>query len=453
MEARTKLVGCRGQLAMMRLAVPLAMALAWMGAADAFAQGGRDRAATQPQQRAVSLESRLEFMLRTMRIARDWHIEAPSRSVLIAGAIEGLLARVDPESELYSRDDLRRVTRFMPDGGAGIGLEVRREPPERRRERKGYRVVSARDGSPAARAGLRAGDLITDIDGRPVGELPYLVMMHVMLEGRLGSEVRLTVERSGADQPPEEVVLERGAAFGPEVTLDEVAPGITHIRIAALTEKAAAVAIRSWGAHSGGSAHQSATRGIVLDLRSTAVSGTEGARRLADAFLQSGPVLRTVSRHADGRRQVSATPGDLVEGRPIVVLVDGDTSGAAEMLASALQEGRRARVVGTRTAGRGALRTLIALDRNGSKGLLRLTTERLVTPAGVAIEGKGVTPDILIEQLPASPRCRTRDIEDDANPGVCVPRTIFQDTQLQRAISTLDEPIMAAQQEPATAKP
>ena len=123
------------------------------------------------------------------------------------------------------------------------------------------------------------------------------------------------------------------------------------------------------------------------------------------------------------------------------------------MLVAVLQENRRARLVGTKTAGRGAVRTLVALDRGGRKGYLRMTTARLVTPGGAAIEGKGVVPDVVIEQLPPSPGCRTLDIADAASPGACLPRALAEDTQLQRAISLLDEPLMASQESRASAGP
>jgi len=419
-----------------------------MESSAAFAESGRHRTASASQ-RATSLDSRLELMLRAMRIARDWHIEAPNKSLLISGAIEGLLARVDPEAELYTRTDLRRVARFAPAGGAGVGLEVRREPADRRSDRRGYRVVTARDGSPAARAGLKAGDLITHVDGQPVAEIPLLVMTHAMLEGRAGSTVRLTVERAEADSEPETIALQRSLPVDGEPTIDEVTPGITRIRIASLSERTASALARSWAAYSGNGAHARLIRGVVLDLRSTAATSVEGARAVADAFLQSGPILRMVSRH-DSSKPESAMPGDLADGQPIAVLVDGGTSGATEMLVSALQEARRARVVGTKTAGRGAIRTLVLLDRGGRKGLLRMTTGRLLTPGGGVIDGKGVAPEIPIEQLPATSRCRTLDIEDEATPGLCVARTLAQDTQLQRAISTLDEPLVASQQAPAS---
>ncbi|MGE0767973.1 MAG: S41 family peptidase [Hyphomicrobiaceae bacterium] len=455
------IIGCRGLAFTM-----LAAVLTWTSSSAVLAQSGNRPSSAS--QRAVSLEARLELMLRTMRIARDWHIEAPRKSALIAGAIEGLLARVDPEAELYTREDLRRVARFVPGGGAGVGLDIRREPAERRQERKGYRIVAARDAGPAARAGLKAGDLVTHVDGEPVGELPYLVMTHAVLEGVPGTSVRLTVERKGTDRGAEEVTLERSQPRDQDVTIDEVISGVSRVRIAALSGQTGDALARSWARHriEGTPAR---TRGVVIDLRSTAATDLDGARAVADAFLQSGPIVRLVSRRDAIARRSGATPGDLADGRPIVVLVDGGTAGAAEVLASALQEGRRARIVGMSTAGRGALRQLVTLGRqarNGNRkvrrkgetrdapsGLLRLTTERLVTPAGAPIEGKGIAPDVVIEQLPAVATCRPRDMEDASNPGLCVARPLAQDTQLQRAISLLDEPLVAAKEALAPAKP
>ncbi len=388
-----------------------------------------------------------------MRIARDWHVASPGKPQLVAGAIEGLLSRLDPEAELYTRSDLRRISRFAPSGGAGVGIELRREPAQRRSERRGYRVISTRDASPAALAGIKAGDLITHVDGLPAGDIQHLAMMHVSLAGAPGTGVRVVLERADDEASPEEVVLERTDAPGPTLAVDEIAPGIARIRLAALDENVTASLERALSGLSALKA-DAGSRGVVLDLRSTAADGPESAATIADAFLESGPVLRTVSRARGSSRNADATPGDIAEGRPLVVLVDAGTAGAAEMLAAALHEGRRARLVGVKTAGRGAVRTLVALDARGGKGdQLRLTTGRLLTPAGAAIEGKGLMPDVVVEQTPATTRCRSLDIEDPAQAGRCVPRSVVQDGQLARAIALLGEPVVAAERMPAQAKP
>ena len=427
----------------MRLALALVLAAAlpgWCLAPSASAQ------APPRSQAADPFTTRLELMQRTMRIARDWHVGRPGKPELISGAIEGLLARVDPEAEVYSRSDLRRVTRFAATASAEVGLEVRREAAVRRQERAGYRVVSSRDASPAALAGLKAGDLITHVDGRAAGELSHLAMVRMALPGAPGTSVRLTVERAG-ENPSTEVVLTRSETSAAPLSVDLVAPGVARIRLAAIDVEVAASLQSAAAAWSG------ATRGLVLDLRGTAEGSLDGARAAADAFLETGPVLRTAARTAGQSRFGTATPGDVAGGRPLVALVDEGTAGPAEILAAALQESHRARIVGSRTAGRGALRTLVPLGQGGEKGVLRLTTERLLTPAGAPLDGKGVQPDIVAEQAPPSPGCRTLDIADAREPGRCVRRAPVEDGQLSRAIALLDEAMVAAKATPPPARP
>lgn len=444
-------------MTMLRFLRPLATLVAciwlWVDTVHPTPAHAQSSQRNSPAQRSTDpLTGRLELMLRTMRIARDWHVATPGKPELVAGAIEGLLSRVDPESELYTREELRQIARFAPANTAGLGMEVRREPAQRRNDRPGYRVVATRDAGPAALAGIKAGDLITHIDGRPAGDIPYLAMKHVRLDGTPGTKVRLILERSGGDGAPEELVLIRAVEQVPPLVIDEVAPGIARVRLAELAGDAAEGLEKAFSglAALGGAAGY---RGVVLDLRSTAGASPDPAGAIADAFLESGPVVRTMSRSRDAARTAEARPGDLARGRPIVVLVDAATAGAAEMLAAALQEGRRARLVGTRTAGRGALRTLVPLDKSVQKGVLRITTERILTPAGAPIDGKGLMPDLAVDQMPAAHRCRSLDIESAAQPGRCVPRSVDEDGQLARAVALLGEPIVAAGQSPAPPKP
>jgi carboxyl-terminal processing protease len=435
------------------LAVVVACSFLWatvLSTTTAHAQVSQRNSPAPPG--ADPLTSRLELMLRAMRIARDWHVETPGKPALVAGAIEGLLSRVDPEAELYTRRELRQISRFAPGNSAGLGIEVRREPAQRRNDRPGYRVITTRDGGSAALAGIKAGDLITHIDGRPAGDIPHLAMKHIKLDGAPGTQVRLVVERSGGDGAPEELFLTRAVEQAPSLVVDEVAPGIIRVRMAELAGDTVEGLENAFSALTG-TGGVTGYRGVVLDLRSTVGASVDTAGAIADAFLESGPVVRTMSRAKDSARTAEARPGDFARGRPLVVLVDAGTAGAAEMLAAALHEGRRARLVGTRTAGRGALRTLVPLDKSVQKGLLRITTERMLTPAGAPIDGKGLLPDMVVEQTPAHHRCRSLDVESATQPGRCVPRSFAEDGQLARAISLLGEPIVAAGQSPATPKP
>lgn len=396
------------------------------------------------------LTPRLELMLRAMRVARDWHIGRPGKPELIAGAIEGMLARLDPEAEFYSQAELRRIPRFAPSGGAGIGIELRREPAGAREERRGYRVISVRDASPSAVAGIKAGDLITRVDGRPAGNIPHLGMMHLAVGGAEGTTVRLTVERSGEDAPSD-VDLRRTIEPPPAVSVGVVAAGVARIRLTAVDLEAAASLPKLVAALD--ATERGRMRGFVIDLRSTASGNVDGIRAIADQFLDTGPTVRTLARARVGRTDV-ASQGDIADGRPLIVLVDAGTAGPAEALAASLVGNDRARLAGIKTAGRGALRSLVALGARGEKGALRMTTERFLTPDGAPIEGKGLTPQVLAQQSPPSPRCRSLDIADDQAPESCRPRKVEEDGQLSRAIGLIfDDGIVAARGAPTTPKP
>lgn len=386
------------------------------------------------------LTPRLELMLRTMRIARDWHVNRPAKPELVAGAIQGLLARIDGEAEVYTRAELRRLASEGRSQHNGVGLEVRREPPMRRQPSRGYRVVSSRDGSPAALAGLKAGDLITHVDLRAAGEISYIAMTRSELTGEPGTRVRLTVEREGG-MGPIELELQRSAGLGGTATLAELEKGVLAIRVAAIEASTAADVEREL--QTARDRLGSGLRGIVLDLRGTAGGSIAGAAALADIFLESGVLLATEARTATDAAKLQAAPGDAASGRPLVVLIDTGTAGAAEVVAAALRDNQRGRLVGLKSAGRGAVRSLRGLGRKGEKGALRIATSRLLTPAGKPIEGRGLTPDVAVEQMPADAACRSLDIADGKMPGRCLRREQAQDAQLTRALGLLDEQVAA----------
>ncbi|MGE0697772.1 MAG: S41 family peptidase [Hyphomicrobiaceae bacterium] len=420
-------------VAMVLVSVPLAT--------TALAQAPRQPAGD-------ALTPRLELMLRSMRIARDWHVGKPERPELIAGAIDGLLARVDPEAELYTPQDLRRIARFAVTATADVGLELRREPKVRRQASRGYRIVSVRDASPAARAGLKSGDLVTHIDGRAAGDMTYMAVTRLELPGKPGSRVRLTVERAG-DEPAQDIELERTEAVVASLHVDLPAPAVARVRFPRLDMAGAELTSRLRALEATAAAP---LKGVVVDLRSTSEGTPEAVGDLADAFLEKGPVLRIAARRKPASTFMAA-PGAVAEGRPLVVLVDGGTAGPAEALAAALVQRRGARVVGTTSAGRPLVRSLLALGARGEKGALRMATGRLVTPDGTALDPKGLAPAVVVEQTPASSMCRSIDIADAAEAGRCRPRTIAEDGQLARALALLDEAVVAAKSTPASARP
>ncbi len=435
------MTGAVGQLSVGRRQLA-ALGLAGLLLLGLTGEGAAQTAATPPTVTpgGDELTPRLELMLRTMRIARDWHVNRPAKPELVAGAIQGLLQKIDNEAEVYSRADLRQLSATPAEDSDRIGLEIRREPPIRRQASRGYRVVSSRDGSPAALAGLKAGDLITHIGGQPAGEMSYLSVMRNEFAGAPGSTLSLTLEREGGAGAIE-VQLTRTPVQAPAVTVTTTGTGLVVIRVAAIETTVAATVERELAALRNPPA--GAPRGVVLDLRGTAGGSLTEAAALADTFLDQGVVLTTEARNPRDAASASATRGDAAAGSPLIVLVDAGTAGPAEVLAAALQDNKRARLVGTKTAGRGAVRSLRPLGRKGEKGALRIATSRLLTPAGKPIEGRGVVPDVSLEQARADPACRPIDIIDSAAPGRCMRREISLDTQFERALGLLDEQVAA----------
>ncbi|MFV0295185.1 MAG: S41 family peptidase [Hyphomicrobiaceae bacterium] len=385
---------------------------------------------------------RLELMLRTMRITRRWYVYKPTREQLLAGAINGMLEKVDPEAEYYTALDLRRMSKTL--GQRSAGIEARHEPAPRRRESPGYRIVSSVDGSAAARAGLKSGDLVTAIAGTPAGGLKYMDFI-----AKFGRAVRngdaVTVERNSADgsQP---VRLARIDPPGGVIDLAEPRAGVIWVRLAAVDPDA----VEQLAAELRAAVKQLGLQfsGAVLDLRATATGMAEGASAVADMFLDRGTVLNLKQRSSRKRSRWTARRGDVLSGKPMTVLVDAGTAGAAEALVAALQDNRRARVVGEVTAGRGARRTLVPVDRRGRKGRIRIATARYLTPLGQPIEGKGITPDVQVAQMPEDLTCRSLDIRQGT--GRCARRDLKDDAQLRTAILQLSLTVAAKTPQPPT---
>jgi carboxyl-terminal processing protease len=390
------------------------------------------------------LTTKLELMLKSMRIARDWHVEAPDKRALVTGAIDGLLVRLDPEAEFYAPADLRRF-RGTPRGAtADVGLIVRREERRRRAGSRGYRVVASRDGSPAARAGLKSGDLITQVNGQAAGDLSYLMLTQTILSGSAGQSIGLTVERGPAGMPETETLrLERREMSGDHAAeIVRIAPGALYIRAAELTPAAAADIEDRLG-----TAADEATRGIVLDLRSVAFGTADGAAAMMDVFLSDGPLVAVAMRRDDAGKRPYARPGDAAQGRSLAVLVDAETAGPAEAVALGLRQANRARVVGVASAGRFEVRPLAPLGRRGEKGAIRIVTARY-TPTQAPDPDTGrraIVPDVVVEQAPAHAVCRGVDHPDlQAGQPICRKRQLAEDAQLSRALALLDDAVIAA---------
>ncbi|HET8819528.1 MAG TPA: S41 family peptidase [Xanthomonadaceae bacterium] len=315
-------------------------------------------------------------------MVREAYVEPVDDSELMEAAIRGLLSDLDPHSaylEHGDSEDLMDRTRGAYDG---IGVELMRQDDGT------LRVIAPIDDTPAARAGIKAGDIIVAIDGTPVaGSDPS----SDPLRGAPGTEVVLTILREG-EQAPLDITVVRDTIRVASVRGRMLEPGYGYIRISMFQADTGADFARELDAllaRGGGSLD-----GLVIDLRSNPGGLLTTAVQVADELLEKGTIVSTRGRLAISDTRFTATPGDRLGGAPVVVLVDAGSASASEVLAGALQDNGRARVVGSRTFGKGSVQTALPLD-NGDT--VKLTTARYYTPSGNSIQALGIQPDVVLQ--------------------------------------------------------
>jgi carboxyl-terminal processing protease len=320
------------------------------------------------------------------RVRADY-VESPDDLALIESAIDGMLTSLDPHSSYLSAKDFKDMQVQTSGKFGGLGIEVTMEEGI-------IKVVSPIDDTPAARAGVLAGDLIIAIDGETVQGLNLNQAVDRM-RGAINTPISLTIKREGV-QKPFDVRLVRDVITIHSVRSREEGD-IGYIRITTFNEQTfdgLKEAIDEIDEEIG----RDKVRGYVVDLRNNPGGLLDQAISVSDAFLDRGEIVSTRGRHAEETRRHSAHSGDLAAGKPVIVLINGGSASASEIVAGALQDHGRATVVGTRSFGKGSVQTIIPL---GSNGALRLTTARYFTPAGRSIQAKGIDPDIeVIQELP-----------------------------------------------------
>lgn len=316
---------------------------------------------------------------------RVQYVEEVDDADLIEAAINGMLTSLDPHSSYLSPDDAEDMRVQTRGEFGGLGIEVTQED--------GFvKVVSPIDGTPADAAGIEAGDFITHVDGESVLGLNLNEAVELM-RGPVGSEIVITVGREGENEPFDVSIIRdtikltavRSRTQGNTVVLrvttfnDQTTPNLE-------------AGLKKQVEELGGMDN---VNGIVLDLRNNPGGLLTQAIRVSDAFLEKGEIVSTRGRNvADGDRY-NATPGDLAEGKPVVVLINGGSASASEIVAGALQDHRRAIVVGTKSFGKGSVQTVMPLRGDAA---MRLTTARYYTPSGRSIQALGVSPDIIVAQ-------------------------------------------------------
>ncbi|MDO5505360.1 MAG: S41 family peptidase, partial [Pseudoxanthomonas suwonensis] len=313
---------------------------------------------------------------------RSAYVEPVSDHELMQAAIRGLLWDLDPHSVYMERDDAEAFAEGASGAYGGVGLEIVPLPEG------GMRVVAPFDGTPAERAGLRPGDVITAIDGKPVlaGD-----DSRNPLRGEPGTTVSVTVLREQAPAPLE-LQMVREVIRITSVRSRMLEPGYGYVRLSQFQADTAADFNKAVSSLDSGQGQR--LRGLVIDLRSNPGGLLTSAVQIADDLLESGTIVTTRGRLPISDARFTATPGDVLDGAPVVVLVDAGSASASEVLAGALRDNGRARVVGSRSFGKGSVQTVLPLDNGDS---VKLTTARYYTPRGTSIQARGIEPDVLLK--------------------------------------------------------
>src|SRR5271157_2705558 len=315
---------------------------------------------------------------------REDAVDPVTDAKLIGAAISGMLSGLDSHSSFIDEAAFKALQTPANDDAATLGLAVTIESGQ-------LKVISPQDGSPAAQAGIRPGDVIFSIDKEPVYDLS-LGEAEQKVRGPDGSEVQLTLRR-GADKPID-LTLTRGAYKLQTVVGRVVAGNIGYLRIAGFdggTQTALAAAVQDLRQKT-----SSKLIGFILDLRNNPGGAFDAAVAAADAFIDKGDIVVIKGRKPTSVKRISATPGDLAKGLPLVALVNGGTAREAELVAGALQDNHRAVLLGSKTFGESSIESVIPLNDGGA---IRLTTARFTTPSGREIQGKGLDPDLAVTSL------------------------------------------------------
>ena len=329
------------------------------------------------------------------------YVEEVDEAALIEAAINGMLTSLDPHSGYLPPSDFDDMQVQTRGEFGGLGIEVTQED--------GFvRVITPMDDTPAMAAGVEAGDFITHVDGEALLGLTLEQAVDLM-RGPVGSEITITVVRETRDQPFDiTIVRDRIRLTAVRARLE----GNTAIvRVSTFNDQTypnLQEGLRDLIAELGGLDN---LNGVVLDLRNNPGGLLNKAIRVSDAFLEQGEIVSTRGRRPEDGDRYNATPGDLIDGRPLVVLVNGGSASASEIVAGALQDHRRAVIVGTNSFGKGSVQSIMPL---AGEGAMRLTTSLYYTPSGRSIQALGIAPDILVEQRPA---VETPEDEDQARGG------------------------------------
>jgi carboxyl-terminal processing protease len=383
---------------------------------------------------------------------RSDYVEKPDDGMLIESAINGMLSALDPHSAYLNKKSFTDMQVQTRGEFGGLGIEVTME--------QGFvKVVSPIDDTPASKAGLQANDLITHLDGEQIsGTLEQAVEK---MRGPVGTSIKLTILRKGKDETLDVTIVRDVIKIN--AVKARLEGDVIYVKISTFNEQTHANLVKK--VEELKKALGRSPRGYILDLRNNPGGLLDQAIAVSDDFLDKGAIVLTKGRVAEETQRANARPGDIADGKPIVVLINGGSASASEIVAGALQDHKRATVIGTRSFGKGSVQTIIPLGKDA--GAIRLTTARYYTPSGHSIQAKGIVPDIEVEQalppelqakgsqrapseatLPRHLKNDGKDSKESTGSSSYVPREADQDTQLQYALKMLrGEPLPTASEQ------
>jgi carboxyl-terminal processing protease len=320
---------------------------------------------------------------------RAQYVEKPDEGKMIENAINGMLTSLDPHSAFLDIKNFRDMQTQTRGEFGGLGIEVTMENGL-------VKVVSPMDGTPAFRAGVQPNDLITHLDGEPVKGLTLEQAVDKM-RGPVNSPIKLKIDRKGMEAPVE-VTIVREIISIRNVRARVEGEDIGYVRITSFQGERTLEQLRAGIADITKQIPADKLKGYIIDLRNNGGGLLDQAIAVTDSFLDRGEIVSTRGRNPDDTQRHNARQGDLTNGKPLIVLVNGGSASASEIVAGALQDHKRATLLGSRSFGKGSVQTVIPISQFGA---LKLTTARYFTPAGRSIQAKGIAPDVeLVQDLP-----------------------------------------------------
>lgn len=385
---------------------------------------------------------------------RSDYVEKPDDSKLVESAISGMLAGLDPHSSYMDAKSFRDMQVQTRGEFGGLGIEVTMEDGL-------IKVVSPIDDTPASKAGIMANDIITTLDDEAVQGLTLNQAVEKM-RGPVNTKIKLKIIRKGADKPIE-VTLTRDNIRVRSVRARVESDDLAYIRVTTFNEQTTE-GLKREITNLTNQIGAEKLKGFIIDLRNNPGGLLEEAVSVSDAFLDRGEIVSTRGRNADETQRRTAKPGDLTKGKPVAILINGGSASASEIVAGALQDHKRATLIGTRSFGKGSVQTIIPLG--SGNGALRLTTARYFTPSGKSIQAKGISPDLeILQDIPDELKAKTdtkgeaslrghlkAEGQEETGSQSYVPPDVKDDKALKAAVDFLHGIKVNAQSTPEKAK-